>query len=51
VIALIVAILLTIAGGRAALTGSGSRLPFIAAIAVAAIDVALLVLSDWVVPR
>ncbi|WP_426595064.1 UbiA family prenyltransferase [Cellulomonas sp. McL0617] len=50
-VALVVALGLTILGTTVALNGGRSRLPFNAAIAVAAVDVVLLVLSDWVVPR
>ncbi|WP_028049091.1 UbiA family prenyltransferase [Cellulomonas sp. URHD0024] len=49
--ALVVALGLTILGTTIALNGGRSRLPFSAAIAVAGVDVVLLVLSDWVVPR
>ena len=49
--ALVVALGLTILGTTIALNGGRSRLPFTAAIAVAGVDVVLLVLSDWVVPR
>ena len=47
--ALVVAIGLTILGTTIALSGGRSRLPFTAAIAVATVDVVLLVASDWVV--
>ncbi|WP_315096586.1 UbiA family prenyltransferase [uncultured Cellulomonas sp.] len=47
--ALVLAVGLTIAGTVLALSGGRSRLPFLFAIAVAAVDVVLLVLSDWVV--
>ena len=49
--ALVVALGLTILGTTIALNGGRSRLPFTAAIAVAGVDVVLLVLSDWVVQR
>jgi len=49
--ALLAALALTVVGTATALKGGRSRLPFTTAIAVAAIDVVLLVLSDWVVPR
>jgi len=48
-LALVVAVGLTILGTTIALSGGRSRLPFSAAIAVAGVDVILLVLSDWVV--
>nr|WP_246280924.1 UbiA family prenyltransferase [Cellulomonas humilata] len=47
--ALVLAVGLTIAGTVLALGGGRNRLPFLFAIAVAAVDVVLLVLSDWVV--
>ena len=47
----LVAIGLTILGTTIALSGGRSRLPFTASIAVAAVDVVLLVASDWVVAR
>lgn len=47
--ALVLAVGLTFAGAVLALSGGRSRLPFTFAIAVAAVDVILLVLSDWVV--
>ena len=46
---LVVAVGLTIVGTVLALGGGRHRLPFMFAIAVAAVDVVLLVLSDWVV--
>jgi 4-hydroxybenzoate polyprenyltransferase len=46
---LVLAVGLTIAGTVLALGGGRSRLPFTFAIAVAALDVVLLVRSDWVV--
>ena len=46
---LVVAVGLTIVGTVLALGGGRNRLPFAFAIAVAAVDVVLLVLSDWVV--
>ncbi|WP_051640199.1 UbiA family prenyltransferase [Cellulomonas sp. URHE0023] len=49
--ALVLALGLTILGTTIALNGGRSRLPFTAAIAVAGVDVVLLVLSDWVVQR
>jgi len=49
--AFVLALGLTIVGTVSALKGGHNRLPFTAAIAVAAIDVVLLVLIDWVVPR
>lgn len=49
--ALAVALGLTAASVTVALKGGRSRVPFAAALAVAGIDVVLLVLSDWVVPR
>lgn len=49
--ALVVALGLTILGTTVALNGGRNRLPFTAAIAVAGVDVVLLVLSDWVVSR
>lgn len=48
--ALGIAVALTVVGTASALKGGRSRLPFTAALLVAAIDVTLLVLSDWVVP-
>ncbi|MBO3084632.1 UbiA family prenyltransferase [Cellulomonas fengjieae] len=45
---LVAAVGLTIAGTVLALSGGRSRLPFAFAMAVAAVDVVLLVLSDWV---
>lgn len=48
-VALVVAVGLTIAGTVLALGGGRNRLPFLFAIAVAAVDVVLLVVSDWVV--
>jgi 4-hydroxybenzoate polyprenyltransferase len=48
-IALAAALGLTVLGTATALKGGRSRLPFTAAVLVAAIDVVLLVLSDWVV--
>ncbi|WP_421733073.1 UbiA family prenyltransferase [Cellulomonas sp.] len=48
-VALVLAVGLTIAGTVLALSGGRSRLPFMFAILVAAVDVVLLVLSDWVV--
>jgi 4-hydroxybenzoate polyprenyltransferase len=47
--ALVLAVGLTIVGAVLALGGGRTRLPFTFAIAVAAVDVVLLVLSDWVV--
>ncbi|MET0788312.1 MAG: UbiA family prenyltransferase [Cellulomonas sp.] len=47
--ALVLAVGLTIVGTVLALGGGRSRLPFSFAIAVAAVDVVLLILSDWVV--
>lgn len=49
VVSLVVAAGLTVAGTLVALRASRSRLPFAAAITVAAVDVVLLVASDWVV--
>lgn len=46
---LVLAVGLTIVGTVLALSGGRSRLPFTFAIAVAAVDVVLLILSDWVV--
>ncbi|KQY21327.1 hypothetical protein ASD16_18675 [Cellulomonas sp. Root485] len=46
---LVAAVGLTIVGTVLALGGGRNRLPFLFAIAVAAVDVVLLVLSDWVV--
>jgi len=51
VAALLAAACLTVGGMVSALRGGRSRLPFTAALAVAGINVVLLVLSDWVVPR
>jgi len=48
-VVLVAAVGLTIAGTVTALGGGRSRLPFAFAIAVAAVDVVLLVLSEWVV--
>ena len=47
--ALVLAVGLTIVGTVLALGGGRHRLPFLFAIAVAAVDVVLLVMSDWVV--
>jgi 4-hydroxybenzoate polyprenyltransferase len=49
VVALVVAAVLAAGGTVVALRASRSRLPFASAIAVAAVDVVLLVASDWVV--
>jgi len=49
VVALAGAVVLAATGTAVALRSSRSRLPFVAAIAVAAVDVVLLVASDWVV--
>ncbi|WP_370503863.1 UbiA family prenyltransferase [Cellulomonas sp. ICMP 17802] len=48
-VVLVAAVGLTIVGTVLALGGGRSRLPFTFAIAVAAVDVVLLVMSDWVV--